>query len=73
MERKMEPIEAGIKDRLIALTQSDPLEETPLTIYIHPAQVDLVIQWLKELKTELEKKLLTGRPSSLEETQQPGH
>ncbi len=55
MERKMEKIDAEISGGMILLSQpsiyNPDLHET---VCIHPSQVDTVIQWLRNMKTEIE-------------------
>lgn len=40
---------------LICISQGDPTRDEEGVVYIHPAQVDLLIKWVNEVKTDLEK------------------
>jgi hypothetical protein len=54
-EREMKQVRvyASAKDGICIHQVGHPAEDS--TIVIHPSQIDLLIQWLKELKDELQK------------------
>lgn len=55
-EREMEQLKVyDGKNGHICISQSHFGSNEDDVIIIHPAQVDLLIQWLKEIKIELEK------------------
>jgi hypothetical protein len=58
MDKRVEPLEiATTTDGAVDLIQSyRPNDEEAAVVRIPLHQIDLVIQWLKDAKTELEKK-----------------
>lgn len=59
MKRRMEPreaLEAAITvDGFLCITQEDPQETEPRAIFLEPAQIPTVIEWLNEMLPECEK------------------
>ena len=54
MEKKAEQFAVGTTDEgSITISQEHFGNDTPETVYIHPDQVDLLIQWVKEAKDAL--------------------
>ena len=58
MEREMKPVEVYISQKgfiCIAQDDGDIGVGVPKIVVLHPSQVDLVIQWIKEVKEELQQ------------------
>lgn len=54
MERSMERVKVSVNDDgMVVIEQADPLDETAGDyITLHPSQIELVCQWLREARDE---------------------
>ncbi len=57
MEREQQNIKLFIgKEGHIVIEQPQEYDSNPNTIIIHPSQVDVIVEWLQELKAEILEK-----------------
>jgi hypothetical protein len=52
MNKKMEPVEVYVSDSNFVCIKTDDYGGGEQIILLHPSQIDLLIEWLNEAKTE---------------------
>jgi hypothetical protein len=52
MNKKMEPVEVYVSDSNFVCIKTDDYGGGEQIILLHPSQIDLLIEWLYEAKTE---------------------
>jgi len=71
MEWRMEQVEVNIgKKGMILVEQKDPLGNESPVIELHPSQIDVVCQWLKEARDEAVRLVKAGELPEEDERQE---